>query len=161
VVGLWLRLVFVVGGAEKFPKEFLRNAWKCHTVGVLSLLSAIRSAQFAKGQTMKTVTAEQLDGGIAIYTGERVAVISPAIGGFRVWGYETSADYMAGDSHGSSMTVPHLTAVALAEGYASGVFDLCNHCCEPVAWVADGDNSAWVHLTPAPECFYSEIWGGK
>lgn len=123
-------------------------------------MSAIRSAQFAKGQTMK-VTAEQLDGGMSIYTGERVAVVSPAIGGFRVWGYETSADYMAGDSHGSSMTVPHLTAVALAEGYASGAFDLCNHCCEPVAWVERGNDSAWVHLTPAPECFYSEIWEGN
>jgi hypothetical protein len=122
--------------------------------------SAIRSAQFAKGQTMKAVTAEQLDSGMVIYTGERVAVISPAIGGFRVWGYETSADYMAGESHGSSMTVPHLTAVALAEGYASGAFDLCGHCCEPVAWVERGNDSAWVHLTPAPSCFLAHNWEG-
>jgi hypothetical protein len=110
---------------------------------------------------MKTALMEQLENGMVVFTDERVAVVSPAIGGFTVWGYETVRDYTTGENNCSSMTVPHLTALALAEGYASGAFDLCGHCCEPVAWVADGDNSAWVHLTPAPECFYSGIWEGN
>lgn len=109
---------------------------------------------------MKTVEIDKLENGHTVFTGDRVAVVSPAIGGFRVWGYETVSNYMEGESHNCSNAVPYLTALALAEGYSSDAFDLCAHCCEPVSWVEDGNNSAWVHLTPAPECFLSRNWEG-